>query len=120
MEWFDRTDGRDCYLASIVLAEVLSGVALLPFGRRRNERRAELDVALHTMFGNRFLDFDRPAAEAYADLTAHAARSGRSVSVADGQIGAIAAVQGFTVATRDTAAFIAMGLPVIDPWQPGA
>jgi predicted nucleic acid-binding protein len=42
--------------------------------------------------------------------------AGHAISVADGQIAAIAATHGFTVATRDTAPFIAVGVPVIDPW----
>jgi predicted nucleic acid-binding protein len=37
--------------------------------------------------------------------------------VADGQIAAIAAVHGFAVATRDTAPFLAAGVPVINPWE---
>ena len=36
---------------------------------------------------------------------------------ADGQIAAIAAVHGYTVATRDTAPFIGVGVPVINPWE---
>jgi predicted nucleic acid-binding protein len=37
--------------------------------------------------------------------------------MADGQIAAIAAVHGFTVATRDTAPFVAAGVPVVNPWE---
>jgi predicted nucleic acid-binding protein len=39
--------------------------------------------------------------------------------MADGQIAAIASVHGFTVATRDTAAFVAAGVPVVNPWEFG-
>ena len=45
--------------------------------------------------------------------------AGRSISMADGQIAAIAAVHGFTVATRDTAPFVAAGVPVVNPWELG-
>ena len=41
---------------------------------------------------------------------------GHSVSVAEGQIAAIAARHGFAVATQDTAPFLAVGVPVITPW----
>jgi toxin FitB len=37
--------------------------------------------------------------------------------MADGQIAAIAAVHGFKVATRDTAPFVAPGVPVVNPWE---
>jgi predicted nucleic acid-binding protein len=44
--------------------------------------------------------------------------AGYAIAVADGQIAAIAAAHGFSVATRDTAPFVAAGIPVIDPWSP--
>ncbi|MGA7537774.1 MAG: hypothetical protein WBW93_03295 [Steroidobacteraceae bacterium] len=45
--------------------------------------------------------------------------AGRAISMADGQIAAIAAVHGFTVATRDTDPFVAAGVPVVNPWEVG-
>jgi hypothetical protein len=42
---------------------------------------------------------------------------GFAISVADGQIAAIAAVHGFAVATRDAAPFLAAGVTVINPWE---
>jgi hypothetical protein len=47
-------------------------------------------------------------------VTARAA--GKGFPTPDGYIAAIAAAQGFAVASRDTSAFKAAGLPVIDPW----
>jgi predicted nucleic acid-binding protein len=41
---------------------------------------------------------------------------GRAVHIADAQIGAIALVHGFTVATRDERPFEAMGVPFVNPW----
>ena len=45
------------------------------------------------------------------------AGTGVALSVADAQIAAIATVRGFVVATRDTAPFVAAGVPIIDPWR---
>jgi predicted nucleic acid-binding protein len=42
---------------------------------------------------------------------------GRPILIADGQIAAIAAVHGYTVATRDTGPFEAAGVPVVNPWE---
>jgi predicted nucleic acid-binding protein len=72
---------------------------------------------LERLFGARFLDFDREAAAAYALLVSRTTAKGFSISVADGQIAAIAVVHGFTVATRDTVPFVAAGVPVINPWK---
>ena len=46
-------------------------------------------------------------------------RSG-GTSLADGAIAAIAAAQGYPVASRDTAPFAAMGVEVVDPWHEAA
>ncbi len=51
----------------------------------------------------------------YASLASRASARGYSISVGDCQIAAIAAVHGFAVATRDTAPFLAAGVPVINP-----
>lgn len=53
----------------------------------------------------------------YAALTAKARTAGLAISTADGYIAAIAAANGFAVATRDTAPFEAAGAAVIDPWK---
>jgi predicted nucleic acid-binding protein len=57
------------------------------------------------------------AAIAFSLLGSRAAAKGYPISTADCQIAAIAAVHGFTVATRDTAPFIAAGVPVINSWE---
>jgi hypothetical protein len=50
-------------------------------------------------------------------LASRAEAKGYSISVADCQIAAIVAVHGFAVATRDTAPFLAAGVPFINPWE---
>ena len=55
----------------------------------------------------------------YAARISKARAAGRAISMADGQIAAIAAVHGFTVATRDTAPFVAAGVSVVNPWELG-
>jgi predicted nucleic acid-binding protein len=92
------------------------GIELLPQGRRKRGMAAELRELLDRLFGERFLEFDRKAAVAYAVLISRAAARGLAISVADGQIAAIAAVHGFAVAARDTAPFLAAGVAVVNPW----
>ncbi len=69
------------------------------------------------LFGGITLSFNQQAALAYSPLISRARSSGCFISVADGQIAAIAIVHGFTIATRDVAPFIAAGVPVINPWE---
>jgi hypothetical protein len=54
---------------------------------------------------------------AYAALMAKARTAGLAVATADGYIAAIAAANGFAVATRDTSPFEAAGVAIINPWQ---
>ena len=114
--WLDRQVAETLYLTAVSLSELLLGIALLPSGRRRDGLDAALTDLMERLFGGRILPFDEAAAARYATLVAKARAAGRAISVADGQIAAIAAVHGFSVATRDTAPFLAAGVPVLDPW----
>ena len=115
--WLDRQPKETLYLCAPVLMEVLLGVALLPGGRRKRGMAMAIQALFANFFAERFLAFERQAAVTYASLASRASARGYSISVGDCQIAAIAAVHGFVVATRDTAPFLAAGVPVIDPWK---
>ena len=115
--WLDRQPKESLYLCAPVLMEVLLGVALLPDGKRKKGMAVAVQELLAKFFADRFLAFGREAAVAYGALASRASSRGFAISVADCQIAAIAAVHGFTVATRDTAPFRAVGVPVINPWK---
>ena len=57
------------------------------------------------------------AAAVYGDVAARAEQDGARLNVADGQIAAIALVQGMRVATRDIGDFKASGVSVVNPWE---
>lgn len=116
LDWLDRQAASTLFLTATSLSELMLGVEILPAGRRRDELRAGLAELLDTLFDSRILPFDAAAAHAFARLVAQARSAGRAISVADGQIAAIATAHGFRVATRDRAPFEAAGVPVIDPW----
>lgn len=116
-DWIDRQFPETLYLTATNLSELLVGIKLLPAGRRKKELSDALSQLLSQLFGSRILPFDSKAAIEYASLINRARENGAHISVADGQIAAIAALHGFTVATRDTAPFIAAGIAVINPWE---
>jgi toxin FitB len=118
--WLDRQVAETLYLTATSLAELLVGIEVLPSGKRKEGLAAALADLMATLFGFRILPFDQQAAAAYAPIVSRTRASGTSISVADGQIAAIASVCGFTVATGDTAPFLAAGLPVINPWDADA
>lgn len=111
--WFDAQTAETLYLSSVTCAELWLGIAILPPGKRRQHLDNALDLMV-AMVQPRILPFDEAAARDYAGLVAQARLVGRAISVPDAQIAAIAKAHGFAVATRDTVAFEAVGLTVIN------
>ena len=109
-------DWLDAQAAETLFLELSFGIGALPLGRRRDNLAAALDGVLG-LFEPRILPFDTLAARRYGDLAVRARAAGKGFPTPDGYIAAIAAAHGCIVATRDTSAFEAAGLPLIDPWS---
>lgn len=118
IEWIDAQPLETLFLSAITVAEMRAGVAMLPAGKRRSGLLTSLEKRVLPLFAGRVLPFDLACTQPYAALMAKARAAGQAVSTADGCIAAIAAANGLTVATRDTGACKAAGVPVINPWQP--
>jgi predicted nucleic acid-binding protein len=104
----------DTCISAVTVMEMLDGIGRLPIGTNRT-RLDQLVNAIIPRFA--CLPFDEFAARSYAQLTETSRRVGHTVTVANGQIAAVAHSNGIgTVATRDTGPFLAMGLAVIDPF----
>jgi predicted nucleic acid-binding protein len=117
VQWLNEQATSTLQLPAVVLAELLAGVEIMPAGRRKEAMMTAMRTLVNTLTATRILSFDRAAAEAYFLLTSRARANGFMVGFADGQIGAIAMVHGLSVATRDVAPFLAMGVRVINPWE---
>ena len=117
IEWIDAQPLETLFLSAITVAELRAGVALLPGGKRRSGLQQNLEKRVLPLFAGRVLPFDLACTQAYADLMAKARAAGLAVATTDGYIAAIAAANGFSVATRDTSAFEAAGAAVINPWR---
>lgn len=115
--WLDRQTAETLYLTATSLSELLVGIEIMPDGKRKQGLDTALRELIVRLFGSRILSFDQQAAITYASLVLRARTNGHIISVADGQIAAIATVYGFTIATRDIAPFTAAGVPVISPWE---
>lgn len=105
------------FTASICQAEILSGLAIMPVGRRR----AGLVEAARAMFmedfEGRVLPFDMAAAVAYADVFAARRGAGRPAATVDLMIASVARSQGISVVTRNVADFSQCGVTVVSPWD---
>ena len=116
--WLDEQAAETLYLSSVTIAELMFGIGALPKGKRKDKLASALDGVME-LFADRVLPFDIDAARHYADLAVKARAAGKGFPTPDGYIAAIAASKGFVVATRDTSAFDAAGVEVIDPWKAG-
>lgn len=114
--WLDEQAAETLYLSSVTIAELLFGIGALPAGKRKDRLTEALDGVME-LFADRVLPFDVAAARHYADLAVKARTAGKGFPTPDGYIAAIAASRCFAVATRDTSAFDAAGVAVIDPWN---
>ncbi len=117
VNWLDAQIIETLYFTATSLSELRLGIETLPASKRKEALGADVNALVANFFASRILPFNQEAALACGALVAAARAAGHAVSVCDGQIGAIASVHGFTVATRDTAPFIALGVPTINPWD---
>jgi hypothetical protein len=117
LSWLNGQSAETLYLTATSLSELLIGIEILPAGKRRDGLSNALSDLVGKLFHSRILPFDRAAAVANALLVGKARAAGKAVSIQDGQIAAIAHVNGFSVATRDTSPFMALGVSVINPWD---
>jgi predicted nucleic acid-binding protein len=116
--WLDEQAAETLYLSSVTIAELMFGIRALPKGERKDKLADALNGVME-LFADRILPFDIDAAPHYADFAVKARVAGKGFPTPDGYIAAIAASKGFVVATRDTSAFDAAGVEVIDPWKAG-
>ena len=117
LHWFGTHLSGDMVTSSVTQAEILTGIALMPEGRRQTA----LALAAAGMFEKDFscpcLAFDSEAAQRYALLIASRQRRGLPISVQDAQIAAIALAASLIVVTRNTKDFENIeGLEVSNPW----
>lgn len=117
IEWIDAQALETLYLSAITVAELRSGIALLPAGKRRTGLLENLERRVLPLFAGRVLPFDLSCTQTYAELIAKAQKTGLAIAAADGFIAATAAANGFAVATRDTSPFEAAGITIINPWK---
>jgi tRNA(fMet)-specific endonuclease VapC len=107
--------GAEAAIASVVLHELLYGVVIMPAGRRRANLKRFLESAVRPVFA--VLPYDEPAAEWHARERGRLERIGRTPPFRDGQIAAVAAVNGLTVVTANVLDFEPFEGVTIEDWS---
>ena len=116
--WFAQNMRSAMSVSAVTLAEILTGIALLPAGKRRAALAIAAEQMFEQDFAGRCLAFDAVAARNYALIVADRTRRGLPISTEDAQIAATALAAGLTVATRNTKDFENIdGLTLANPWS---
>ena len=114
--WLDEQPTRALFVTAVTEAEVLTGIAILPEGRRKRILADAAARAFGGLLSGRVLPFDSAAAQTYSVIAAARRAAGRPISQSDGQIAAIARSRNMAIATRNVRDFEDMGIDLIDPW----
>jgi toxin FitB len=117
LDWLDRQAPETLYLTAVSLAELRAGIEALPPSRRRLELEQAMARQIMPLFEGRILSFDAKAAGAFGKVRVGAQAVGNTIGFADGAIAAIAASQGFALATRNVRDFRGAGVDLINPWD---
>ena len=115
--WVAARPRSALYTTSITRAEILSGIEIMPEGKRRTT----LSEAATTMFDEelrgRILAFDGTAADHYAEIAVNRRRAGAAINGFDALIAATARAARAVMVTRDANGFAGCGLTIINPWE---
>ena len=117
LAWFRAQPASSLFVTTVTEAEVLTGIAILPEGRRRRGLSEAAARVFAVLFTGRVLVFDSDAANIYAEIFAQRYAAGRPISQADCQIAAIARSHGAAVATRNVTDFEGVEVELVNPWS---
>lgn len=115
--WMQSLPRREFWTSSIVVAELFSGIELLPSGQRQAGLRKAVEAMLVEDLQSRILGFDLAAARCYGEIFSARERMGRPIHATDAQIAATARAHGAALATRNIKDFAGCELTLLNPWE---
>ena len=116
MTWIDSQDPDELWTCTIVIAEVLSGLDLMPDGNRQTQLRIRAEHMFSKLFADRIFLLDLEAARVYGRVLKVRRSMGRPIDEMDALIAATALAHGATLATRNIPDFDHCGIPLVNPW----
>jgi predicted nucleic acid-binding protein len=114
--WLDQQPRTSVWTTSITVLEVRFGLQIMPGGKRRSALIQAFEGVLDKI-DHRVVPFDVAAAEQARDLMASRHKKGRPGDLRDTMIAGIVLSQHAALATRNTAHFDDIPVPLIDPWN---
>ncbi len=117
LTWLDQQPRSSIWTTSITVMEIQFGLQILPTGRRRELMTRSFEVMVQHKLEERIAPFDTAAARCAADLMASRKVRGQPIELKDTMIAGIAVATRAMLATRNTAHFSDLPVPVVNPWQ---
>jgi hypothetical protein len=117
LAWIDSKDPFELGTCTIILAELLSGLDLMPVGSRQRQLREKAEYMCSALFADRIFDFDVSAARVFGTVLRLRASIGRPIDDMDALIAATALSKGVSLATRNIPDFEHCGIQLINPWE---
>jgi predicted nucleic acid-binding protein len=117
LTWIDSQEQVGLWTCTIVVAEVLSGLDLMPAGNRKERLREKAEQMFSNLLTDRILTFDQLAARVYGTVLLKRRTIGRPIDEMDALIAATALAHGATLATRNTTDFEDCGIRLVNPWE---
>ena len=115
--WLDKHPIEELWTASVVLAELLTGIELMSAGRKQRALRETVEGMIAEDFRGQVLKFDLPAARSYGLILSSRKQIGRPIREMDALIAATAHANGATLATRNTTNYEDCGIRLVNPWE---
>lgn len=103
-------------VTAVSLAELTYAMLRMSDLARSIDLREALNEFVHDDLANRVLPFDDLAADYFAEFAWRREQAGSPIDVADAQVAAICRAYGVTLATKDPAPFVELGVTTVDPW----
>lgn len=116
LDWLERHSVSESFLSVITLAEIEQGILLLGNTKRSRAYRLWLEN-LEQEFDGHVLTVDRLVAKNWAELTARAIQTGRTMGYADSLIAATALTHNLTIVTRNITDFQSITKKLVNPWM---
>lgn len=117
ISWLNSHNNTGLFISSITIAEICYGLRILPEGQRRQTLQSRFEQFISQGFAKNILNFNEPAARAYAEIMGVRKEKGRPMSLPDGQIAAIAQTNYLSLATRNITDFEGCGIELINPFE---
>ncbi len=116
--WLNNQKSSSLFISTITIGEIEYGLRILPAGKRRMRLKERFERFISLAFAQRVLPYDETAARTYGDTMGFRREIGHPMSIPDGQIAAIANINGLTISTRNTSDFEDCGIELVDPFLP--